>query len=131
MEYLVILSATLMALIALYLLKFTSGPQINKKVYQDGLSAIKLNLEAGQYQMVVMDCDKLMDKALIDFKLKGSTMGQRLKNAKNLSFNLNQVWQVHKLRNQIAHEVGFQVSKKDAENALSLTRANLKKLGLV
>ena len=45
--------------------------------------------------------------------------------------NLNAVWRAHKLRNAIAHEAGFEVSYKQAFNALAIYKEALKDLGAI
>jgi len=59
----------------------------------------------------VVEADKLMDFVLKK-KVKGEDLGGRLRNAKRIlsSDGYNQVWESHKLRNQLVHEVGIQVS---------------------
>lgn len=128
----IIISAFLLALVILFLLNLNQNKlKIDKIFYRDALSSISANLIKGQYQIVVIDCDKLTDRALKDLRLRGNTMADRLKNAKALNIDLNQVWQVHKLRNKVAHEVNFEVSKQDAKKALNLTEQNLKKLKIL
>jgi hypothetical protein len=124
----------IISLVLIFLLALTlnlKSVKLNKDTYQKALIGIKNNFEDGQYQLVVLNSDKLVDQALKDLKIKGSTMGERLKNCKNLKFNLNQIWQVHKLRNKVAHEVGFQVSKAEAQFVYSSTRDNLKKINAI
>ena len=72
-----------------------------------------------------------MDSLLKDYKIRGQTMGDRLKNATGLKLNINDAWQVHKIRNKVAHELGFHPSKQDAKLCLSLTSKNLKKLKII
>ncbi|TSC92704.1 MAG: hypothetical protein CEN91_376 [Candidatus Berkelbacteria bacterium Licking1014_85] len=47
-----------------------------------------------------------MDKILKLRKVKGETMGERLKNATNIypRETLSDLWNLHKLRNRIVHE---------------------------
>lgn len=123
----------LVILLILLLLAFFKPSQIklNKVKYQNALLGIKNDFERSQYQLVILNSDKLMDQALRGLRVRGLTMGERLKNSKNLKLNLNQVWQVHKLRNRVAHEVGFKVSRSDAQLAYNSTRDNLKKLNII
>ncbi len=123
----------LVVLLTLLLLAFFKPSQIklNKVKYQNALLGIKNDFERSQYQLVILNSDKLMDQALRGLRVRGLTMGERLKNSKNLKLNLNQVWQVHKLRNRVAHEVGFKVSRSDAQLAYNSTRDNLKKLNII
>ena len=57
-------------------------------------------------KQALLEADKLLDLGLKDKKTKGETMGERLKSAKNLFDNnlYNEIWQAHKLRNQMVHE---------------------------
>ena len=83
------------------------------------------------WNAVVTDADKLLDKALCEMGLQGKTMGDRLKNAKTKFTQLNSVWYAHKLRNQIAHEHGFQLDYKQAAHALTVYRQALRDLGAI
>lgn len=123
----------LVILLTLLLLAFFKPSQIklNKVKYQNALLGIKNDFERSQYQLVILNSDKLMDQALRGLRVRGLTMGERLKNSKNLKLNLNQVWHIHKLRNRVAHEVGFKVSRSDAQLAYSSKRDNLKKLNVI
>lgn len=75
----------------------------------------------------ILDADKLLDYAL---KVKGyqGTLGEKLKKAGPRFSNKNAVWAAHKLRNQVAHELG-DVSKDIAKSALSGFKQALNDLG--
>jgi hypothetical protein len=87
--------------------------------------------EPGSYQLVVLNGDKLLDKALKERGFKGDTMGERMKNAKGTWSNANAVWAAHKLRNQIAHEADARVSYEDARRALGGFKLALKDVGAI
>jgi hypothetical protein len=81
--------------------------------------------------MTVLEADKLLDQALRERGIKGETMGERMKVAKDTWSNANAVWTAHKLRNQIAHESGVTVSYDDARKALGAFKQALKDIGAI
>lgn len=82
--------------------------------------------------LAVNEADKLLDAALCQLDLPGQTMGERLKAAQGLfpDHLYNQIWQAHKLRNRLAHEVGVQVGDGEANAALSTFQWALRELGV-
>lgn len=87
--------------------------------------------DRASYTLTVLNADKLLDQALRDRGLKGETMGERMKNAKEIWTNANAVWQAHKVRNQIAHESDFQMGYDDARRALGGFKQALKDVGAI
>lgn len=83
------------------------------------------------YNMAVIEADKLLDRALIELDLPGKTMGERLKKSTDRFSEINSVWYVHKLRNQIAHEPDFQLEYHQARRALATFKKALKDLGAI
>ena len=62
------------------------------------------------YRHAIMDADKLLDHALSKMGLRGN-LGSKLKNSPKLFTNVNNVWAAHKVRNNIAHQINFQVDE--------------------
>ena len=75
----------------------------------------------------ILDADKLLDYALSRRGLQG-TLGEKLKKAKAYFSDINQVWQAHKLRNQIAHEL-MNLNNGEAKLALTQFKRALNDLG--
>ncbi len=107
----------------------------DKMEYQTDLLRIENSLtreNSASYNLAVVEADKLLDKALCEMGVQGKTMGERLKRVGKEKFsNLNSVWYVHKLRNQIAHEAGFRLEFAQAARALKTYRQALKDLGAI
>jgi len=87
--------------------------------------------EPSSFHLSVLNADKLLDQALREKGVRGTTMGERMKNIKDTWSNANNVWTAHKLRNQIAHESDVSVSYDDARQALSGFKQALKDLGAI
>ena len=106
----------------------------NREAYQTKFLAIENRLSKDSpatWPVTIIEADKLLDKAMMEMGIPGKTMGDRLKRSGDKFSNLNAVWRAHKLRNAIAHESGFEVSHKQAFNALAVYRQALKDLGAI
>lgn len=106
----------------------------DKEAYQADFLQVENTLNKDNklsYNAVLIEADKLLDKAMMEMGIPGKTMGERLKRSGDKFSQLNSVWYAHKLRNQIAHERGFSVEFTQARHALSTYRQALKDLGAI
>lgn len=89
--------------------------------------------QAGREAMAVSEADKLLDAALQAWNTPGSTLGERLKAAQGRfpADLYQQIWEAHKLRNVLAHEVGSQVDQAQARQAVAIFRSALSYLNAV
>ena len=104
----------------------------NVEQYQTRMLAIENKLQKDNpatYVTSILNADKLLDKALVEMGVPGKTMGERLKRIPSKFTDINGVWRVHKLRNALAHESDFEVSWRQASNALRIYKQALKDLG--
>jgi hypothetical protein len=69
-------------------------------------------------KMAVMEADKLLDYALKAMAIPGTTLGERLKFAAYKHPNIRNVWNAHRLRNQLAHEASYYLDPGFARKAL-------------
>ncbi len=67
------------------------------------------NHEAAWSQSI-MQADKLLDLVLTKKRVQGQNLGEKLKNSTHLFHNVQAVWEAHKYRNQLAHEMGVHLS---------------------
>jgi hypothetical protein len=106
----------------------------NTEYYQSKFLELENKLKQDNpvtYSLVIINGDKLLDKAMVEMGIPGKTMGDRLKRGGGRFTNLNAVWRAHKLRNAIAHEVDLEVGYKQAVNALEIYKQALKDLGAI
>ena len=83
-------------------------------------------------KIAIMEADKILESALRHAGVRGSNLGEKLKNLKPDQVpNLDELWQAHKLRNQIAHESGFKLKRDLAERALGVYEKTLQNLGVL
>ena len=76
----------------------------------------------------INEADKLLDHVLKQLGYPGVTMADRLKVAGERFTDRNAVWRAHKLRNALAHEIGFDLVPSQAKEALRDFEQGLKDL---
>jgi len=83
-------------------------------------------------KIAIIEADKLLEEALRHAGIRGMNLGERLKNLKPNQFpNLDDLWQAHRLRNQIVHEPTFKLKRDLAERALKIYEDTLKRFHLL
>jgi hypothetical protein len=83
-------------------------------------------------RQAINEADKLFDHILRQQGLSGDTMGDRLKSARPRFTDravYDGIWRAHKLRNALAHEVGFDLVPSQAKEAITDFETGLKTLG--
>jgi len=80
-------------------------------------------------KQAILEADKLLDYVLDKLGLKG-TLGEKLKDGKTMFRDINSVWEAHKVRNKIAHEIGFNVDESLGRSTLNKFRKALQELGI-
>lgn len=73
---------------------------------------------ASGLKSAINEADKLLDHVMKQLGYEGERMGERLKQAGPRFTDRNAVWRAHKLRNALAHEVGFDLVPSQAKEAL-------------
>jgi hypothetical protein len=84
---------------------------------------------AAGLKSAINEADKLLDHVMRQQGAGGDTMGERLKSFGNRFSDRNGVWRAHKLRNVLAHEVGFDLVPSQAREALADFERAMKDLG--
>lgn len=121
-------------LVAAVMLTKKGGIQLDVDKYRLKWMAIERQLNKDDQSgcvLAVLNADKLLDQALRERGIKGQTMGERMKTAKETWSNANAVWSAHKLRNQIAHESDHHLAYEDARRAIAGFKQALKDVGAI
>lgn len=105
--------------------------KINPEFVQKRWESINSSAAAGGIGLknAITEADKLLDYVLLQKGFRGKTMAERLKNAQKHFDNKEAIWQAHKLRNSLAHEVHFDLVASHAKEALESFQKALKELG--
>jgi len=114
MKFLIIFAAIFVAIDVLIVL-YVIWRRTRRKISQKDLSEIqktwKLIIRQKDMRNAIMDADKLLDHALHLLGYRGN-LGSKLKKSGGRFKNINKVWAAHKVRNNIAHQINYQIDEK-------------------
>ncbi|MHB8651889.1 MAG: hypothetical protein ACYC8S_02020 [Minisyncoccota bacterium] len=72
-----------------------------------------------EWKVGIIEADKLLEEVLEEHGYHGATLGERLKIAEGRLRSLNSAWEAHKVRNQVAHEGGFELTKRSTRDCIA------------
>ena len=77
---------------------------------------------ASDWKLAIIEADSMLESLMEQLGFRGETLGDRLKAATQENFpNLTIAWEVHTIRNRIAHEgLAFEVSQHEAKRVIAL-----------
>ncbi len=141
-----ILAALLIGLVfgVLLLAVVSSGAQTAKSNSRPGKPSVRLNTKTVQnrwsivqtmttqggngLRQAIMEADKLLDYVLQGRGYRGDTMAERMRSANRQFSRRNEVWAAHKLRNALAHEVGFDLVPSQVKQSIKAYERAIKDL---
>jgi len=95
----------------------------------------KKRLEGGlesEYKLAIIEADSMIDEVLKRIGHKGETLGDRLKElTPDLLSNINDIWEAHKIRNNIVHDPDYKLSLREAQKAIEIYEKALTDLGAI
>lgn len=94
--------------------KRTKIPSLQKTHFRDAWNAA---IEIKDHSRRVMEAEKVCDAVLKALGYTG-TFAEKLNQAGPRLTNINDIWNAHRLRNRIAHEVNARVSAAQSDRAL-------------
>jgi len=85
----------------------------------------------GEWKYAVIEADKLVDDQLKS-RYGGETMGERLRGIEKTQLvSIDGLWEAHKIRNRLAHDVNYFLRHAEALKAIKLYEQTLKELGIL
>lgn len=82
-----------------------------------------------EWKFAVIEADKLTDELLKGAGFQGDTMGDRLMNIQpGQLITLQGLWEAHKIRNRLAHDINYFLRYTEAKRAVGLYEKTLKEL---
>jgi hypothetical protein len=77
---------------------------------------------SSDWKLAIIEADSILEDLLKDLGFQGDTLGDRLKGATQGNFpQLSQAWEVHTIRNRIAHEgLAFELSHHEAKRVIAM-----------
>lgn len=83
--------------------------------------------------LAIIEADKLVDTALKNLKFEGEYIAERLERAGKIMDlkTIDDVWRVHRIRNNLVHTPGFQISQSQVSDVLKVYEKFLKELNVL
>lgn len=110
--------------------EFLKIQEVPRQVRAEKWTQVKKRMESANpsdWKLAVLAADGILDDLLKRMGYIGDNMGERLKTIESADFDsLDDVWLAHKMRNRIAHEPESNLTRLDAEKAISLFEKALK-----
>jgi len=74
------------------------------------------------WKQAILEADVILDSILTAMGYKGESVGEKLKRAEKSDFNtLDEAWEAHKVRNQVAHDgSAFVLSQYEAKRVINM-----------
>ncbi len=85
-----------------------------------------------QFKLAILEADRILNEILKMAGYKGKDLDEILKQITPAQLsNINEIWQVHKLRNRISSEPDFLISLNEAEIAIDIYKKAFQELNLI
>ncbi len=85
-----------------------------------------------EWRRAILSADAMLENMLDTMGYHGDTIGERLKSIEESDFlTLDKAWEAHKIRNRIAHEGQFILTKREARRAVDLYRQVFEEFHLI
>ena len=98
----------------------TSGQAVRNEQWQKVLVYLESENQS-DWKQAIIEADNLLDEMVAAMRYPGENLGERLKNIEPSDFlTLQEAWEAHKVRNQVAHESGFSLTRREARRTLEL-----------
>lgn len=104
-------------LIVVYVIYRRYKRKIPKKVIDEVKDSWKKIIRQSDHKHAIMDADNLLDHTLTQLGLRGN-LGTKLKKSPKLFSDINGLWAAHKVRNNIAHQIGYKVDEKTYKRSM-------------
>jgi hypothetical protein len=87
----------------------------------------------GDWKLAIIEADSMLESLLDQLGFKGENLGDKLKGATQEKFsNLTKAWEVHTIRNKIAHEgASFEISQHEAKRVIALYEQIFREFGYI
>ena len=109
----------------------------DKEIVSKRWADVENLLELGRpsnFQKAVLEADKIVDFVLKKMRVPGETMGDRIRSAQKRFSNYQTyqaLWDAHKIRNRIVHEMNSEVLNYEAKEAITKFKKVLSDLGAI
>jgi len=85
-----------------------------------------------EYKLAVIEADSFFNRILEKMGYAGESLGERLKKVPDgVLLNIDDIWEAHKIRNNIVHDLNYRLTQRTAEEVLRIYEEALKNLEIL
>lgn len=104
---------------------------VNKKRWDKVFAYLESDNQS-DWKQAIIEADNLLDEMVKSMHYPGENLGERLKNIEPSDFvTLQDAWEAHKVRNQIAHESDFSLTRREARRVMGLYEKVFKEFNFI
>lgn len=103
-------------------------PLRDRTIILDKWHEIEGLMNKDRMKEAIFEADKLLDFVFRKINLRGESFADRLRSAEKLLNNYQDIWEAHKLRNRFAHELDFQPSMREIQQAINVFDQAIRRL---
>ncbi|MEK7622044.1 MAG: hypothetical protein AAB415_02585 [Patescibacteria group bacterium] len=98
----------------------SSAQKIRNKQWEK-VQTLLVSESQSEWKQAIIEADNLLDEMVRAMNYPGDNLGERLKNIEPSDFTtLQSAWEAHKVRNQIAHQNDFTLTRREVGRVLEL-----------
>lgn len=88
---------------------------------------------SSDWKLAIIEADAMLDSLMGELGFKGENLGEKLKSADQDKFrNLTIAWEVHTIRNKIAHEgLSYDISQHEAKRIIAIYEKIFREFGYI
>lgn len=111
------------------------GQSEERKITTTGWKEIVKLAESGEessWRLAVIEADKFFDQVLRRLGYSGENFGERLTQVHPTEIeNINDVWNAHRVRNSLSHDINFKLTEGEAKKAVAAFEKAMKDLEVI
>lgn len=113
--------------------KLKEGEEVSKNPRWLKTLNFLFSQHASDWKLAVIEADAMLEDLMGELGFKGENLGDRLKAATQENFrNLTTAWEVHTIRNRIAHEgASFELSQHETKRVIALYEQIFRQYGYI
>lgn len=104
--------------------------EVVKQKWQEIQNLMSLG-RPSNFKQAILEADKLLNFVLEKMNYPGPSLADRLRASRDRYSNYQGIWEAHKIRNRLVHEMSPEVLNWDAKEAIEKFEKGLKDLGVL
>lgn len=113
--------------------KLKEGEEVSRNPRWIKTLSYLFSQHASDWKLAIIEADSMLEDLMDQLGFKGENLGDKLKSADQNKFrSLTSAWEVHTIRNRIAHEgLAYEISQHEAKRVIALYEQIFREYGFI